>query len=320
MRTNTRLAVCMALVFAGAGAQAQDFPNRPVSIIAPFPPGGSSDTALRALAERLRVELGQPIIIENKPGAGTAIGSDFVARAAPDGYTLLFAGSSFVILPSIAKVNYRPVEDFAPVSQVLNLATFLTVRADVPANSVGELVSYLRAAPGKVDYSSVGAGSITHLQMAQFAALTQTNPVHIPYKGSAPALTDLLGGRVQMAFDGYPSVGQYVRNGSLRALAVALPARSAVLPDVPTLREAGVPDHDVVAWSALLAPAGTPAPVIARLNAATAAALRDPDTQARFRAFGGEPAASTPAELGERIARETRKFAEMSARLGIPPP
>ena len=313
--TRHTIAVCMTL--AALGAAAQDFPNRPVRIIAPFPPGGSSDTALRALADRMRTELGQPIIVDNKPGAGTAIGSDYVAKAPADGYTLLFGGSSFVILPSLAKVNYDPVKDFAPVSQVLNLAIFLTVRSDVPVHDVTELVSYLKARPGKVDYGSVGAGSITHMQMEQFKSLTQTNPVHIPYKGSAPALTDLIGGRLQMTFDGYPSVGQYIQNGTFRALAVALPQRSSVLPNVPTLKEAGVPGHDVVAWSALLAPAGTPKPVIARLNEAINKALQDPETQSKFRAFGGEPVGSTPEELADRIQRETRRFAEMARNLGI---
>ena len=319
MWKSTRRSIAVCIIFTAMGAAAQDFPNRPVRIVAPFPPGGSSDTALRALADRMRVELGQPIIVENKPGAGTAIGSDYVAKSPADGYTLLFSGSSFVILPSLAKVSYDPVKDFAPVSQVLDLAIFLTVRSDMPVRTVAELVTYLKARPGKVDYGSVGAGSITHMQMEQFKALTRTNPVHIPYKGSAPALTDLIGGRLQMTFDGYPSVGQYVQNGTFRALAVAMPKRSSVLPDVPTLKEAGVPGYDVVAWSALLAPAGTPKPVIARLNAAVNKALNDPDTQARFRAFGGEPVGSTPEELAERIQRETRKFADMARTLGIQP-
>lgn len=315
--TQQAIAVCISLAATAAGAQ--DFPSRPVRIVAPFPPGGSSDTALRALADRMRVELGQPIIVENKPGAGTAIGTDYVAKSVPDGYTLLFSGSSFVILPSLAKVNYDPVKDFAPVSQVLNLAIFLTVRSDMPVHTVPELVSYLKARPGKIDYGSVGAGSITHMQMEQFKALTQTNPVHIPYKGSAPALTDLIGGRLQMTFDGYPSVGQYIQNGTFRALAVAMPQRSSVLPNVPTLAQAGVPGHDVVAWSALLAPAGTPKPVIAKLNEAVNKALQDPETQAKFKAFGGEPIGSTPEELGDRIQRETRKFAGMARSLGIQP-
>lgn len=308
-----------ALAIATGSAPAQDFPTKPIRIIAPYPPGGSSDITLRTLADRMRTELGQPIIIENKPGAGTGIASDYVAKTPADGYTLLFAGSSFTMLPAIAKVNYDPVKDFAPISQVLDLAIFLVVRADLPVHSVAELVAYLKAKPGKINYGSVGTGSITHFQMEQFKAMTHTEPVHVPYKGSAQALTDMVGGRLQINFDGYPTAGPYIRNGTFRALAVAMPRRASILPDVPTMAEAGLPGYDAIAWSGLMAPAGTPRTVINRLNSAVAAALRDPIVLAKLRGIGAEPASSTPEELAARVRRETSKWAETAHALGIQP-
>lgn len=308
-----------ALAIAAGSAPAQDFPAKPIRIVAPYPPGGSSDMTLRTLADRMRTELGQPIIIENKPGAGTGIASDYVARVPADGYTLLFAGSSFTMLPAIKRVNYDPVKDFAPISQVLDLAMFLVVRADLPVHSVSELVAYLEANPGRINYGSVGTGSITYFQMEQFKAMTHTEPIHVPYKGSAQALTDMVGGRLQISFDGYPTSGPYIRNGTFRALAVAMPRRASILPDVPTMAEAGLPGYDAIAWTGLLAPAGTPKAVVNRLNSAVAAALRDPVVLAKLRGIGAEPTSSTPDELAARVRHETSKWAATARALGIRP-
>lgn len=289
-------------------AQASNYPSKPVTLVVPYTPGGPTDAVARALGDALRVRLGQPVIIENKPGAGTVIGNEYVARAAPDGYTLLLAGSSLTMAAAMGKVNYDPVRDFAPVSMVLSLEMFLAVRPDVPARNLKELITWLKANPGKASYGSVGNGSVTHLQMELFKSLTGTHIVHIPYKGSAPALTDLLGGRIQMVFDSMTTAGPHLKSGALRAMAITLPKRSQSLPDVPTFAEAGLPTFDAIAWSGVLAPAGTPPDVITRLNRDLMAAMQDPTFLKRLDALGGIPASSTPAEFAAKLQSETTKW------------
>jgi len=300
-------------------AQAQSDSSRPVRMIVPYTAGGATDATIRMIADRLRIDLGQSIIVENKPGAGTAIGSDHVAQAEPDGTTLLYAGSSLTMLPAISKVNYDPVKDFTPVSSVINLALYLVVRPDLPVNSVAELTAYLKANPGSVNYGSVGTGSVTHLQMEQYLGLTDTTAAHVPYKGESPLMIDLIGGRLQMAFLSYTSVGQHLQNGTIKALAVTLPSRSTLTPDVPTIAEAGVPKHDVVAWGGIFAPAGTPQPIVQKLNTAIGKTLRHPDVAAQLRAVGAEPNPTSAEVLAERVRRETPKWAEMARSLGIDP-
>lgn len=306
-----------ALAVTGGASSAQEYPARPVRIIVPYAAGGPTDVALRIVADRMHIELGQPVVVENRPGAGGAVASELVARAPSDGYTLLFGASSLAMLPAVSKINFDPVKDFAPISEVLRLAIFLVVRADVPARTVPELVAYLKANPGKLSYGSAGVGSVTYFQMEQFKALTHTELLHVPYKSTAQALTDLVAGRLQVGFDAIATSGPYIQKGTFRALAVALPQRTSLLPNVPTMAEAGLPGHDAVGWAALLAPAGTSRTVIDRVHAAVVAALGDANVQAKLRSYGAEPASSTPEELGNRLRRETVKWYEAARRLGI---
>ncbi len=301
-------ALGVAAPLASAYGQAPAYPARPITLVIPYSPGGPTDAVARALADTLRSRLGQPVLVENKPGAGTAIANEFVARASPDGYTLLLAGSSLTMAAAMKKVNYNPVRDYAPVSMVLSLEMFLAVRSDVPARNLAELISWLKANPGKASYGSVGSGSVTHLQMELFKSLTGTDVVHIPYKGTAPAMTDLIGGRIQMMFDSITTSGPYLKTGALRALAITLPKRSPSLPDIPTFAEAGLPAFDAVAWTGILAPAGTPADVVARLNRELTAALNDPTVLTRLNTMGGIPTASSPAEFAAKLKSETEKW------------
>lgn len=318
-KTLAKLALPALLALAGITANAQAFPSKPIRVVVGFPPGGTTDVVLRILIDRMRTELGQPLIIENKAGAGGAIATEFVKNAPADGYTLLFGGSSITMRPAIAKVNYDIAKDFAPVSEVVQLATFIVVRNDMPVRTVPELVSYLKANPGKLSYASVGNGSVTHFQTEQFKAVTSTDMVHVPYKGTAPALTDMLAGQLQVIIDSYATSGPFLQNGQLRALAVLLPRRSSVQPTIPTLEEAGVKGVDAVPWSGLMAPAGTPKAVIDQLNAAVVTSLRDPAVQAKIRNVGGEPSGSTPEDLGNRLRRETVKWGDLARNIGLKP-
>lgn len=319
LKILANLGLVALMAFAGAAANAQAFPSKPIRVVVGFPPGGTTDVVLRILTERMRSELGQAVIIENKPGAGGAIATEFVKGAPADGYTLLFGGSSITMRPAIAKVNYDINKDFAPISEAVQLATFIVVRNEMPVRTVAELVSYLKANPGKLSYASVGTGSVTHFQTEQFKAVTQTDMVHVPYKGTAPALTDMLAGQLQVIVDSYATSGPFLQSGQLRALAVLLPRRSSVQPNIPTLEEAGVKGVDAVPWSGLMAPAGTPKAVIDQLNAALVTSLRDPAVQAKIRNVGGEPSGSTPDELGNRLRRETAKWGELARTIGIKP-
>lgn len=319
LNTFAKFALSALLSLAAMGTHAQAFPSKPIKVVVGFPPGGTTDVVLRILVARMRTELGQPLVIENKPGAGGAIATEFVKNAPADGYTLLFGGSSITMRPAIAKVSYDITKDIAPISEVVQLATFIVVRNDMPVRTVSELVGYLKANPGKVSYGSVGNGSVTHFQAEQLKSLTGTDMVHVPYKGTAPALTDMLGGQLQVIFDSYATSGPFLQSGQLRALAVALPHRSSVQPNIPTLEEAGVKGLDAIPWSGLMAPAGTPKAVIDQLNAAVVASLRDPEVLSKIRNVGGEPASSTPDELGNRLRRETVKWGELARSIGLKP-
>jgi tripartite-type tricarboxylate transporter receptor subunit TctC len=296
---------------AAAQAPAR-FPTRPVTLVVPFAVGGPTDAVARALADALRPHLGQTVIVENKPGAGGAIANEYVARAAPDGHTILLAGSSLTMNPAMGRTSYDPVKDYAPVSLVLSLEMFMVVRPDVPARTLPELVGWLKANPGRASYASVGNGSVTHLQMELFKSLTGTHIVHIPYRGSGPAMTDLLGGQIQLMFDSMATSAPHIRSGNVRALAIAMLKRSPLLPDVPTFAEAGLPGYDATAWSGVLAPAHTPADVVARLNRDVTAATQDPAFQKRLESIGGIVTNSTPEQFGAKLRAETAKWAALA--------
>ncbi len=314
---------CIAAVLISTTAllaspgRADTFASRPITLVVPYTPGGSSDILARALAEQLRTSLGQAVIVENKPGAGTTIASDYVARTEPDGYTLLFAGTSFTMAPALVDVKYDPVKDFDAVSQVLSLGMFLVVQKDLPVQNIDDLIRYAKAHPGKLNYGSSGSGSVSHFQMELFKTLAGIDIVHVPYKGAAPALTDLLGGQLQLTFDGLASVGPHLKSGALRPLAVALPHRSSQYAGVPTVAEAGLPGYEATAWVGVLAPAGTPPDTIAKLNRAVVAAVQDKGFRARVTELGGEPGSSTPAEFASLIKTGSARWSEMARQMNL---
>ncbi|MDM9561049.1 MULTISPECIES: tripartite tricarboxylate transporter substrate binding protein [Bordetella] len=306
--------IALAMAAAGNAAWAQDnYPSQPVRIVVPFSPGGATDIMTRLVADHLGAELGQPVIVENKPGGGTLIASDYVARAKPDGYTLLMAASSLGIAPSIyAKVNYDPVKDFAPVSQVASVVHVLEVHPSVPAKTVSELIAYLKANPGKLSYGSVGTGSSTHLEAELFKHMAGVEMEHIPYKGSSPALTDLVAGRLQVMFDAWASSGPFVKEGKLRALAVTTAQPSASVPELPTVAASGLPGYSAMPWLGLVAPAGTPAPAIDRLYQAVSRVLRRDDVKRKFADLGLDIIGSDPKAFAAFIQQDIATWGKVA--------
>jgi tripartite-type tricarboxylate transporter receptor subunit TctC len=297
----------------GLALAQQDWPSKPVTIVVPFPPGGTTDLVARALGEALAKSLGQPVVIESKPGAGTTVGADFVAKARPDGYTLLMGAVHHTIAPSVyKKLPYDFQRDLVPVTTVAMVPNVLSVNAALtPARTVAELVAQAKAAPGALSYGSNGNGTAQHLIGTLFQLDTGTQLLHVPYKGSAPLTVDLLAGHVTMSFDSITPVIPHIRAGKLRALAVTTHTRSSLLPDVPTLEEAGLKGFDIETWYGVLAPTGTPPAVIARLNAEMLKIIRSPEFVQRMKDAGCEPLGSTPGEMARRIADETAKFAKI---------
>jgi len=306
--------IALAMAAAGNAAWAQDnYPSQPVRIVVPFSPGGATDIMTRLVADHLGAELGQPVIVENKPGGGTLIASDYVARAKPDGYTLLMAASSLGIAPSIyAKVNYDPVKDFAPVSQVASVVHVLEVHPSVSAKTVSELIAYLKANPGKLSYGSVGTGSSTHLEAELFKHMAGVEMEHIPYKGSSPALTDLVAGRLQVMFDAWASSGPFVKEGKLRALAVTTAQPSASVPELPTVAASGLPGYSAMPWLGLVAPAGTPAPAIDKLYQAVSRVLRRDDVKRKFADLGLDIIGSDPKAFAAFIQQDIATWGKVA--------
>ncbi|WP_028354109.1 tripartite tricarboxylate transporter substrate binding protein [Bordetella petrii] len=306
--------IALAMAAAGNAAWAQDnYPSQPVRIVVPFSPGGATDIMTRLVADHLGAELGQPVIVENKPGGGTLIASDYVARAKPDGYTLLMAASSLGIAPSIyAKVNYDPVKDFAPVSQVASVVHVLEVHPSVPAKTVSELIAYLKANPGKLSYGSVGTGSSTHLEAELFKHMAGVEMEHIPYKGSSPALTDLVAGRLQVMFDAWASSGPFVKEGKLRALAVTTAQPSASVPELPTVAASGLPGYSAMPWLGLVAPAGTPAPAIDKLYQAVSRVLRRDDVKRKFADLGLDIIGSDPKAFAAFVQQDIATWGKVA--------
>lgn len=305
---------CVALAAATlcGSALAQTYPSKPITMVVPFSPGGATDIMSRLLAERLNKRLGQPVLVENRPGAGTMIASEYVAKAPADGYTLLIAASSLGIAPSLyKKVNYDPIKDFAPVSQVASVVHVLVVHPTLPVKNVGELITWLKANPAKANYGSVGAGTSTHLEAELFNSVAGVKMEHIPYKGSAPALTDLIGGQLQVMFDAYASSGPFIKDGKVRLLAVTTAQRSKSLPDTPTVAESGLPGYEAMPWLGLVAPAGTPAPVVNKLYAELHEVLNEPEVQDKFRALGLDIIGSKPEEFSAFLKKDIVKWAKV---------
>ena len=318
----TRLAAGLGLLAATLGtAQAQptDWPNKPVRWVVPFPPGGAMDAIARLLGERAGKALGQTFVVENRPGAGGNIGAAAVAKAPADGHTIMITSIGMATnAPLYGRLPYDPVKDFAPVSLLAVVPNVLVVNAtQSKARTVKDVVAAARQAPGRLTYASAGNGTSIHLAGEVFASMTQTDLTHVPYKGSGPAVADLLGGQVDSMFDSVTSARPHIASGKLRALAVTTSTRSRALPDVPTMAEAGVPGYDVSPWFAVFVPAGTPRPVVDKLNAALLDAMRHPDVVTRLDALGVEPIGSTPEALAAHLASESARWARVIAERGI---
>lgn len=293
-------------------AHAQNYPSKPVTIVVPFSPGGATDIMSRTLAERLKARLGQPVIVENKPGAGTMIASEYVAKAAPDGHTVLLAASSLGIAPALySKVNYDPIKDFTPISLVASVVHVLSVHPSVPAKSVSELVNWAKANPSKANYGSVGAGTSTHLESELFNTMAGTKMEHVPYKGSAPALLDLVGGNINVMFDAYASSKPFINDNKIRLLAVTTAQRSKLLPNVPTVAESGLPGYEAMPWLGFVAPAHTPAAVVNKFHSELVEVLKEPAVQERFQSLGLEIIGNKPAEFSAFLKNDIVKWAKV---------
>ncbi len=302
----------VVVAFVSLEVCGQGWPSRPIRMVVPLSPGGFADVPGRILAARLSSLLGYNVFVENRPGAGGTIGADFVAKSAPDGYTLLFTGTPHVISAWIyKKLPYDPLKDFEPVALVASGPYVLVVNPQLSVNSVRELMAAAKAQPGKIDYASSGNGSAQHLVSALFASMAGIELNHVPYKGSGPAMQDLLGGQVKVSFAGIPNVLPHVKAGRLRALAVSTPQRSPDLPDVPTVAEAGVPGYQATLWLNLAAPPGTPAEIVQRLYTETAKALQDAELQQNFRAAGVEASPMSPQELAGFMRAEYEKWGQV---------
>jgi tripartite-type tricarboxylate transporter receptor subunit TctC len=303
---------------AASAALAQAYPNKPIKLIVPFAPGGFTDVVARILGQKLSVSLGQPFVIENKAGAGSTIGTDFVAKAAPDGYTLVMVSTTHVISPAIyPKLPYDPIKSFTPVGKLVDSAYVLMVNPKVPVNSVADYIALAKAQPDKIHYASSGNGSSQHLMGGMFASMTGTKLIHVPYKGSSGAASDLVAGIVESSFAGVPNAMAQVPAGRLKALAVTTAKRIPQLPDVPTMQEAGVPGYEASVWLGLLAPVGTPKEIVARLNAEIAKVMNSPETKKELYAAGVESDISSPEALGALMNREMERWGKVIKDAGI---
>lgn len=304
--------LALTAAMACGSAMSQPWPSKPITLIVPFPAGGTTDVLARALAEKLTLSLGQTVIVESKPGAGATLGADYVAKSKPDGYTLLVGAVHHTIAASVyKKLPYDFQKDLAPITEIALVPNVLVVNATNPAKTVAELVAQLKAKPGGYTYGSNGNGTAQHLIGTQFENLTGTDLVHIPYKGSGPLATDLLGGQVTMSFDTVTPVLQHIKAGKLRALAVTTARRSSALPDVPTLEEAGLKGFNIGTWFGVLAPAATPRDILARLNTEMVKVIQSPDFRRRMAEIGAEPIGNSADEMAAQIKSETEKFARL---------
>lgn len=302
----------LALCAGAAQAQAQAWPSKPVTLVVPFPAGGTTDVLARALAEKLQPALGQTVIVESKPGAGATLGADYVAKSKADGYTLLVGAVHHTIATSVyRKLPYDFQKDLAPITVIAQVPNVLVVNAATPAKSVAELVTLLKAKPGQYTYGSNGNGTAQHLIGTQFQNLTGAELVHVPYKGSGPLATDLLGGQITMSFDTVTPVLPHIKAGKLRPLAVTTAKRSAALPEVPTLDEAGLKGFDIGTWFGVLAPAATPKEIVARLNAEMVKVIQSPEFRQRMAEIGAEPVGNSAEEMARQVREQTEKFARL---------
>lgn len=318
MKLEVAVAI-LALLLGPAAAQGEDaYPSKPVRLILPFPPGGGTDILGRLVAERLSARLGQPVVTDNRGGAGGNLGAEAAARAAPDGYTLLLAATTLAISPSLyAKLSYDPLKDLAPISLVATVPNVMITHPSVPARTLQEFISLAKAKPGEMNFGSGGSGTSNHLGGELFNMVAGVKLVHVPYKGVNLAMNDAMAGNIQLVIIGIPAAAPQIKAGKLRALAVVARERSAALPDVPTAAEAGLPDFEVTTWYGLLAPAGTPRPIVMRLNAELVRIMHAPELKERLATMATDPRTSTPEEFAAYIKQEMARWAEVVRRTGI---
>jgi tripartite-type tricarboxylate transporter receptor subunit TctC len=306
-----RILIAIAMLVASLQACAQAWPSKPLRYIVPFPPGAFNDSLARIMSAELPKALGQPVLVENRPGGNTIIGTEAAAKSAPDGYTLFGAALPFAVIQSLYKTPFDVTRDFVPITLAGTTPNLLVANPNVPINSVTELIAAAKAKPGSLNYASTGNGTSNHLSFELFKAMTQTQVTHVPYKGSAPAVTDLIAGQVQLMFDNTPNVLPQVKAGKLKALAVSSRKRSSLAPDVPTVDEAGVPGYEVNVWFGILAPAGTPKDIVARLNTEMVRIMRTPEVADRFAKAGVDVVASSPEFFSEFLKSEVARWGKV---------
>ncbi|MBU6195404.1 MAG: tripartite tricarboxylate transporter substrate binding protein [Burkholderiales bacterium] len=318
MLSASKFVAALSLALTGAAALAQSWPSKPITLIVPFPPGGTTDVLARSLAEQLGPALGQTVVVENKPGAGATLGADLVAKARPDGYTLLMGAVHHTIASSVyRRLPYDFQRDLAPVSTVAMVPNVLVVQAGSPARTVAELVTLAKAAKPEFSFGSNGNGTAQHLIGTQFQNMTGTTLLHIPYKGSGPLTTDLLGGQVTMSFDTITPVLPHIKAGKLRALAVTTGKRSAALPEVPTLNEAGLTGFDLGTWFGVLAPVATPREVMSRLSTEVINVIKSPTFKKRMEEIGAEPIGNTPEQMAQQIRADVERYAALVKKANV---
>lgn len=318
MRRCVLLLTGMTLVGALSGTAAAAYPERPIRLVVPVAPGGGNDIVARMIAQKMTESWGRQVVVDNRPGAATAIGAEIVARALPDGYTIMLTSVSFAINASVApRLPFDSLTDFAPITLAARVPQILVVHPALPVRSVAELIALAKQRPGEINYASAGTGSSTHLAMELLLDKAGIALNHVPYKGTAPALTDLLAGQVQVMFDAIPPSLPHIKSGRIRPIAVGSLERSASLPELPTIAEAGVPGYAFTSWFGIFAPAGTPRAVITQLNHEIVRIVRLPEIRERLLGMGVEPLGSTPEELGRHLADEIRQWSDIVRRRNI---
>jgi tripartite-type tricarboxylate transporter receptor subunit TctC len=316
-RLACTLAVALAASLPGA---AQDYPRKPIELVVPFVAGGTTDNIARLMAQRFSESWGQTVVVNNRPGGGSTIGTHVVAKAAPDGYTLLVNTISFAITAALQKLPYDPINDFAPITELATLPLMLVVHPSLPATNLKEFIALARSRPAGWDYASSGAGTSPHLAAEMFKSAAGIDLVHVPYKGNAEAMNAMLGGHVKVYFALVPAALQHVRAGSLRALAVTTEARLPYLPDLPTIAEQGFPGYEISSWQGAFAPAGTPKEIVAKINRELVRMLAEPEIRARITREGADPVGSTPDAFAQRVKDEIAKWSRVIKQAGITTP
>lgn len=310
--------LALATLTFAPGLHAQDYPNKVIKLIVPTAPGGATDVLGRLLAEKLPRLLGQSVIVENKPGAGTTVAANFVAKSPPDGYTLMMAISSLTTAPYYFPASaYDPLKDFEPVALLATVVHVLVVHPSLPVKNVKELIDYAKRNPGKLSFGTAGAGTSPHLEAELLQKMTGTKMVHVPYKGNGPALTDLIGGQIHWMFDARESVSPFIESGKLRALAVTSPERMPLMPELPTVAESGVPGFVAYPWAGVVAPAGTPRAVVDKLNRAIVEVSKEPAFQERVKSMGFTMAAGSSEQFGQFISQEASKWGQLIKTMSL---